>query len=114
LARARGQEDGMADDDNDIVEHLTPKAAMTALTRVAVKSERLQHDLDLVRLAFLGAIHEAIECDMEADALPHIFKRMLDKLELMYSEAHDIAKLLRDAGVGLYPLVEDEPEGDAA
>jgi len=100
-------------DDDDIVEHLSPKGAMHALTKVAVGAGRLQDDLELVRLAFVGAISEAVECHMDLDVLPQHFKPMLDRLATMYTDAHDVARLVRDAGVAFYSLVEDG-QGDAA
>lgn len=95
----------MTDDDTGA---LTPKGAMDALTRVAIKAEALQSDLELVRLAFVGALHEVIEDNLPPDSLPVHFKCMLDKLMHMYSDAHDVATLVRDAGVALYPLVEEQ------
>ena len=96
----------MADDDS--VNELTPKAAMRALTQVAVKAETLQGDLELVRLAFVGAIHEASQSNIPGDRLAGHFEPMLDKLVLLHTDTHDIAKLVRDAGVALYSLVEDQ------
>jgi hypothetical protein len=100
-------------DNGDVVERLTPKAAMDALTKVAVTSCRLQDDLELVRLALVGTIHEMIEYQMPLDSLPCQFKRTLDKLAAMYGDAHEVAKLVRDAGVGLYPLISEDDDDDA-
>lgn len=87
---------------------------MHALTQVALKAGDLQDDLEFVRLALLGAIQEAKECDLDADGLSHQFARLLDKLMSMHTDAADVTKLVRDAGVAFYALVEDHPDGDPA
>ena len=101
-------------DDGNSVNDLTPKGAMHALTQVALKAGDLQDDLELVRLALLGALQEAKECDMDAEGLSHQCARLLDKLMSMYTDAAAVTKLVRDAGVAFGALVEDHPDGGAA
>jgi hypothetical protein len=100
--------------DEGSVPPLTPKAGMIALTRGAVDLEALQGDIELTRLALVGALREANDCHVPLEDLPDFCKEPLDHLMSLYTTAGDVANLVRDAGLALLPLVGEHPEGNTA
>jgi hypothetical protein len=100
--------------DEQILPPLTPREAMNALTQAVLKAAALQADLELTRLAIVGATTEAITCKVPLEDLPAFFEPPLGRLMSMYTEAGEVAELARDAGLALHPLVEAQSEGTAA